>query len=178
MISIQKASGTQSGLLAGLAKLTFIQSHGNSAAPADINTYVTEKYNQDVLKTELQDPRNIYHILYYNDRAAGYSKIILDTPFENSPAKNITKLERLYLLKEFYNLNLGSALFEFLINLIKENNQLGIWLFVWKENQRAVNFYKKHGFSIIGSHDFKISESHTNPNHQMFLRFDLEPRSH
>jgi ribosomal protein S18 acetylase RimI-like enzyme len=172
MIPIVKASEMHADLLAGLAKLTFIESHGNSAAPADINAYVAEKYNNDVLRTELQDPRNIYHILYYNDRAAGYSKIILDAPFENSTIPNITKLERLYLLKEFYSLNLGSALFEFIIQLIKEKNQLGIWLFVWKENQRAVNFYKKHGFSIIGHHDFRISENHTNPNYQMFLRFN------
>ena len=171
MISILRASETHSNLLARLAKDTFIESHGNSAEPADINAYVSEKYNTPVLKAELQDPGNIYHILYYDGRAAGYSKIILDSPYENSEIQHIAKLERLYLLKEFYNLNLGSALFDFNVKLVKENNQRGIWLFVWKENQRAVNFYKKHGFSIIGSHDFKISENHTNPNHQMFLRF-------
>ena len=83
--------------------------------------------------------------------------------------ENITKLERIYLLKEFY---LGAELFEYNVRLAKENNQKGMWLFVWVENERAVNFYKKNGFVIIGSHDFKISETHSNPNHQMFLGFN------
>src|SRR6185295_4739462 len=105
------------------------------------------------------------------NRVAGYSKIILDTPYPGSQIKNIAKLERFYLLKEFYDLKLGLKLFQFNIELSKTNDQNGIWLFVWKENQRAVNFYKRSRYLIIGSHDFKISETHANPNHQMFLRF-------
>lgn len=171
MTSIIKANENHAQLLSELAKLTFIESHGNSAGSDDIKLYVAEKYSNDVLKKELEDANNIYYILYYNNQVAGYSKIILNTPYAMSKMKNIAKLERLYLLKDFYNLNLGLELFEFNINLIKENNQMGIWLFVWKENQRAVNFYKKNGFTIIGSHDFKISENHSNPNHQMLLSF-------
>ncbi len=46
-----------------------------------------------------------------------------------------------------------------------------MWLFVWKENQRAVNFYDKAGFKIIGNYEFKLSKTHSNPNYQMFLKY-------
>jgi ribosomal protein S18 acetylase RimI-like enzyme len=46
-----------------------------------------------------------------------------------------------------------------------------MWLFVWKENQRAIHFYKKAGFHIIGSYDFRLTETHSNPNHQMLLKY-------
>lgn len=85
--------------------------------------------------------------------------------------ENVTKLERLYLLKEFYSLKLGLELFNFNLELSKQNNQAGMWLFVWKENQRAVSFYKKTGFKIIGNYDFKLTETHSNPNHQMLLMY-------
>ncbi|MEI9909106.1 MAG: GNAT family N-acetyltransferase [Bacteroidota bacterium] len=171
MTSIVKARENDSQLLSEIAKLTFIESHGSSAKTEDINVYVNEQYNTDVFKKELSETKNIYHIIYRDKRPVGYSKIIFNTPYTSSPIKNITKLERLYLLKEFYGLKIGLELFQFNIDLSKQNNQAGIWLFVWKENQRAVNFYKKNGFLITGSHDFKISETHSNPNHQMFLRF-------
>ncbi len=171
MTSIARTGIKEAQLLSEIAKRSFIESHGHSADPAEINTYVTEKYSLDVFKAELSDPNNIYHIIYKDDRPAGYSKIVFDTPYVNSQIKNIAKFERLYLLKEFYDLKLGSALFRFNIDLSKKNNQSGAWLFVWKENQRAVDFYKKNGFRIIGSHDFKISETYSNPNHQMFLEF-------
>jgi len=171
MTSIVKASESDFELLSEIAKITFIESHGNSAKSEDINTYIIENYNTNAFKEELGDKKNIYYTIYYNNRLAGYSKIIFDSPYPNSQIKNLAKLERLYILKEFYDLKLGLDLFQFNVNLSKENNQMGIWLFVWKENKRAVNFYKKNGFFIIGSHDFKISETHSNPNHQMFLRF-------
>ena len=169
MTSIVRANKHHVQLLSEIAKQTFVESHGNSAASDDIDIYVTKNYSADIFKNELSDTKNIYHIIYHQNRAAGYSKIILDTPYSNSQIKNIAKLERLYLLKEFYNLQLGQQLFQFNINFSIKNNQKGIWLYVWKENQRALNFYKKNGFQIVGSHDFKISETHSNPNHQMFL---------
>ncbi|HMK05499.1 MAG TPA: GNAT family N-acetyltransferase [Ferruginibacter sp.] len=171
MTSIIRADETHARILSGLAGLTFSESHGTSAKPEDVESYVAKNYNNEILREELQDADNIYHIVYYNNQAAGYSKIVLNSPYADSASKNIAKLERIYLLKQFYSSGMGLELFKFNINLIKEHDQVGIWLYVWKENQRAVNFYKKNGFIVIGSHDFKISETHSNPNHQMLLNF-------
>ena len=172
MISIRKADENDSATLTTLGSITFRESHGHSAAPADINAYDSRTFRDDILKNELRDAKNIYHILYYENKAVGFSKIVLNSPYAGSEIKNITKLDRLYLLQEFYNLHLGSALFDFITSLMKEQNQKGVWLYTWKENQRAIDFYKKKGFKIIGSHNFQLSETHFNPNHQMFLRFD------
>ena len=171
MTSIIKANENDAPVLSPIAKLSYIESHGHCAEPEDVDIYMAATYSQVVLKKELADAKNSYHIIYYNNRAAGYSKIILNCPYPGSEAGNIAKLGRLYLLKEFYNLHLGSELFQFNINLMKGNNQAGAWLYVWKENQRAINFYKKNGFVVTGSYDFKISETHSNPNHLMFLGF-------
>jgi ribosomal protein S18 acetylase RimI-like enzyme len=171
MISIVKAKAEDFQLLADIGKVSFIESHGNSASPEVIDSYVNAKYNYDLFKQELNEPQNIYHIIYYDKQPAGYSKIILNSQHSNIQIESITKLERLYLLKEFYNLKIGLQLFDFNIEFSKQNNQKGIWLFVWKENQRAVSFYKKNGFEIIGSYDFKLTETHSNPNHQMLLMY-------
>jgi diamine N-acetyltransferase len=101
----------------------------------------------------------------------GYSKIILNNSIDLVQENNICKLERLYILKEYYDLKLGKNLFEFIIKFSRNEEQIGIWLFVWVINERAIKFYTKNGFKIIGSHDFKISSNHSNPNHLMFLRF-------
>ena len=57
------------------------------------------------------------------------------------------------------------------VELSKKHGQLGIWLNVWVENQKAIRFYTKCGFKNVGSYDFKISENHTNPNHVLFLEY-------
>jgi ribosomal protein S18 acetylase RimI-like enzyme len=171
MIEIVKAGENNTPLLAEIAVQTFIESHGHSAGKSDIEAYIQKNYTLAAVRNELSDPGNIYHIIYYNNEPAGYSKIVLTHPYEGGD-ENLTKLERLYLLGKFYNLKLGQELFRFNKQLSIDNKQSGIWLYVWKENQRAINFYLKNGFVINGSHDFRLSERHTNPNHRMILLFE------
>jgi len=169
MISIVKATFQDAPLLAKIGQQTFMESHGKSAPEKDLHNYMENNLSVENFKNELADTTNIYHIIYYNKQTAGYSKIILNTPNKNLKTENITKLERFYILREFYNLKLGYQLFLFNINLAKQNSQSGLWLNVWTENKRAINFYKKTGFKIIGEYLFKISTTHSNPNYQLFL---------
>ena len=171
MVSIRRANENDLRLLSMLAITTFIESHGHSASANDIDSYVEEKYNDDVLGKELSDPDNIYHFLFDKETAAGFSKIILNSPYDDSKTTTVTKLERIYILKEYYSLGIGKELFDFNISFMKANNQSGVWLYTWIENKRAIDFYLRQGFKIIGSHDFKISATHSNPNHRMLLEF-------
>jgi ribosomal protein S18 acetylase RimI-like enzyme len=169
--SIIRASVEQHQLLASLAERTFLESHGHSAPATDINSYIQGKYTPEVLAEELSDRSNIYHILYYRGAPAGFSKIILNSGHADIPETNVTKLERIYLLGEYYGKKLGHALFQHTLHLSQLEGQAGMWLYVWKQNKRAVDFYMKEGFQIIGTYDFRISENHSNPNHRMFLRY-------
>jgi ribosomal protein S18 acetylase RimI-like enzyme len=136
-----------------------------------VNSYVQERYTVEVLMKELEENENIYYIIYHGGLPAGFSKIRHQVPHAAIAQQNVSKLERLYLLKEFYNLGLGQDLLDYNISLSKQAGQAGMWLFVWTGNERAVKFYKKAGFEVIGQHDFKLTEDHSNPNHQMLLLF-------
>jgi len=171
MITIQQATPMEAQLIADIGAKSFIESHGHSGPVTDIESYVSMKFALPVVAEELTNPDNIFHIIYYQGRAAGYSKIIFNSPHPLINDAHVTKLERLYLLKEFYGFKLGLALFEYITDLSKKANQTGIWLFTWIRNERAVNFYKKAGFEIIGNADFKISATHANPNHIMYLHY-------
>lgn len=171
MIKIVRATFDDAKLLVQIGTTSFLESHGMSASKDDINSYVSLKFNEDTFSEELRDGNNHFFILYYNQIAVGYSKMIFDFPHENIPFENVSKLERLYVLKEFHQLKLGLELFNFNVQESLMHHQAGMWLFVWTENNRAVTFYNKVGFKIIGNHDFKISETHYNPNHQMLLTY-------
>ncbi|MBX2920104.1 MAG: GNAT family N-acetyltransferase [Ferruginibacter sp.] len=171
MIEIVRAGTNDAQLLEIIGKQALLESHGHSAPKADMDAYVNKYYCADFFKTEISNPANIYHIMYYDKEPAGYSKIIFNYPHSNINISHVTKLERLYVLKKFYDCKLGKPLFEFNLQLSKSNNQQAMWLFVWKENPRAIKFYLKNGFTIIGNHDFVISPTHSNPNHHMILQY-------
>ena len=169
--NIIKATIKDAKILAQLAKETFLPAHGHSASKEDVDFYVSENFNETTFIKEISNPESHYYLIYYDKKLAGYSKITLNTPNKNRTSNNITCLSRLYVLKEFYGLQLGKALFHFNLELAKQHQQQGIWLHVWVENQRAIHFYTKMGFKIVGSYDFRISATHTNPNHVMYLAF-------
>jgi len=171
MITIRKANPADALLLAGIGKQTFLESHGHSAPAADIESYVSKTYAMQTVAEELNDPGNIFHLLYDEDRAIGYTKIIFNRPHPLINASAVTKLERIYLLEEFHDRKLGLTLLEFIVSLSRRENQQGIWLYTWIKNLRAIKFYEKNGFTIIGKTDFELSANHSNPNHVMFLAY-------
>ncbi|WOC39691.1 GNAT family N-acetyltransferase [Polaribacter sp. HL-MS24] len=171
MFQILKANSTHSALLSKLSEQSFLVPHGHSAPKKDIDNYIAANFSQENFLEELENPKNEYHLIYYQNEIAGFSKVVLNSENENIKARNTMLLSRLYLLKEFYGLGLGKALLEFNISFAKRYNQRGIWLAVWVENPRAILFYKKMGFQKVGAYDFKISETHSNPNHILYLAF-------
>lgn len=171
MITIRKATANDAPLLNEIGIKSFYESHGHSGPAADIEEYIAKTYTVETLIKELNNPENIFHVINYNDQPAGFSKIVLNSQHPLIKSLGVTKLERLYLLKEFYDLKLGMALFRSVLSLSKEEKQTGMWLYTWTKNERAVRFYKKNGFEIIGETFFKISDSHSNPNYVMYLKY-------
>ena len=171
MTSIVKATIKDAQTIIELARVSFVESHHTSATAAIMDNYIAKSFTLDGIKEELSEPSNLFHIIYYNNKPAGFSKIILTSGHANIKLNKVTKLERIYLLAEFHSLKLGYQLFQFNVALSKEHNENGMWLFVWDKNERAVKFYERTGFKIIGSHDFFLSEDHSNPNHQMLLTY-------
>lgn len=171
MIQIKKPLQKDISALTVLARETLVQSHGHSAPEKDIEAYLNRNYTEAEIEKELNNDQNIYRLLYYNNLLIGFSKMIYNQRIDTISQENITKLERIYILEEYHGLGIAKELFDFNIALAKDNNQVGIWLFTWTENKRAIGFYEKMGFVIVGEHDFRISETHSNPNWQYYLAF-------
>lgn len=171
MLKIIKATIEDAETLSKVGPASFLPAHGHSAPKEIIDSYIAANFSEENLIKELSNPNFQYHIVYYNNKIAGFSKVIFNFENENIKDKKVTKMERLYLLKEFYNLGLGKKLLDFNINLAQKHKQAGIWLFVWIENQRALSFYKKTGFKKVGYFDFVLSPTRTNPNDVLYLAF-------
>lgn len=168
-VRIIKATPTDYPSIAGIGKIAVAEAHRDSCSRESMDEFISNNYNDEAIINELANSNNIYHLIQVDDQPAGFSKIVLNAGHENIPQKNIAKLDRIYLLKEFFDLKLGYQLLAFNIDVCRKNNQAGMWLFTWTGNKRAVNFYHKTGFKIIGNHEFKVTETHYNENYLMFL---------
>ena len=169
LTSILRATEKDFMSIVNIGRNSVAEAHKGSCPPEDLEHYVANNYNETAIKEELRDENNSYHILYYDSNAVGFSKIILNAAHDNVRLKNAAKLDRIYLLKEFQNLKLGYELLKNNLEFAKNKHQCAIWLYTWVGNSRAINFYEKVGFKIIGSHKFYVTETSSNLNHQMIL---------
>ncbi|MEL0651096.1 GNAT family N-acetyltransferase [Algibacter sp. TI.3.09] len=171
MIKIEQATVKDAQLIAKVGRQTFLESHGHSASESDIKTFVDKAYQEQAIAEEFKNENVQYYIISFEGEIAGFSKIEINaiSPWVNESA--VTKLDRLYLLEAFHDKKLGVELFNYIIETSKQYNQKGIWLAVWVENLKAIKFYTKNEFKIVGDYDFKLSDTRTNPNHIMFKAY-------
>lgn len=171
LYSIRKAILQDAKILTEIGFQSFKSAHGHSAPKKDIEEYMSQNFNETTFSKELSEEKNQFYLISYNNVIVGYTLLIFNQKDATISVENCAYLSRIYLLEEYYGLGLGKKLFDFIKSLCSENHQNGIWLRVWVENQRAIQFYTKLGFKIVGKSDYKISETHSNPNHNMFLKF-------
>lgn len=170
-ILIRRATAADAKIVAEIGRVAVELAHRDSCSTADMELFLTAHYNETAILNEVTNPDHIYNLIFCDHQPAGFSKIILNAEHPNIPQKNVTKLDRIYLLPGFYGKQLGAQLLAHNVALSHSNDQCGMWLFTWTGNEQAVHFYKKNGFTIIGDHRFKISETHYNPNHHMLLSY-------
>jgi diamine N-acetyltransferase len=171
MISVIKATERDHNSIVSIGKISVAESHKGSCSAEAMDEFIERHYNSDAIKKELNDINNIYHIINYSDKPVGFSKIILNFKHPSIVLQKVTKLDRIYLRKEFYGFKLGLELLKFNIEFAKNNDQSGMWLYTWIGNDRAIGFYLKAGFTIIGSHKFYVTKTHYDLCHQLFLNF-------
>lgn len=158
-------------VLATIGRTSLLESHGHSAPAEIMEAYVSRSFSEAACRAELADRQNLFTGVWYNGEPAGYAKIIPNIPHPQVPLSPVTKLERIYLLKEFYGLGLGQGLLERAIEQSRAAGDQGMWLDVWQKNDRALRFYEKEGFEIVGESRFVLTEERTNPVWVMLLKY-------
>ncbi|NND10262.1 MAG: GNAT family N-acetyltransferase, partial [Flavobacteriaceae bacterium] len=56
------------------------------------------------------------------------------------------------------------------IDLSKAHGASSLWLGVWEKNLKAIEFYKRHGFTKFGEHPYLIGEDE---QYDWMMRLDL-----
>ena len=70
--------------------------------------------------------------------------------------ENSIEIERIYVKSEYHGKKVGQILYDKALEIALQEKKKYLWLGVWEENIRAVNFYKKNGFVEFDKHIFKL----------------------
>jgi ribosomal protein S18 acetylase RimI-like enzyme len=160
--NMQKCSLDQVDLLREIAIETYQQTFADSNSEALLQKYYQESLNINLLSAQLQNPESEFYFIYSapvseeNAQIAGFLKLNIGQAQTDIADPDALEVEKIYLDQQFLGKGLGYQLINFSIVRAEQQNKHYLWLGVWEDNQPALHFYKKMGFSKFGEHGFDM----------------------
>ena len=139
-----------------IGKTTFAETFTEHNTKEDLDKYLEESFSNEKLSSELNNPHSSFYFAEIEDNVVGYLKINFGASQTELKDNEALEIERIYVLQAFHGKKLGQALYEKAISIAKEMKVKYVWLGVWEQNNKAIQFYKKNGFVQFDTHIFKL----------------------
>ncbi|MDP9959701.1 GNAT family N-acetyltransferase [Chryseobacterium lathyri] len=157
-IIIHKGGIQDLEIIQNIGRQTFSETFAENNSEEAMKTYLEESFSTEKVKSELNNPDSYFFIAWEEDIPVGYLK--LNSGAAQTELKDDTSLEieRIYVKKSHHGQKVGQLLYNQALETARSLNKSYLWLGVWEENLRALNFYRKNGFEEFGSHTFRLGD--------------------
>ena len=155
-INIRNISINDLAQLQKIGKETFTETFTEHNTKEDLDKYLEESFSNEKLSAELTNPHSSFYFAEEDENIIGYLKINFGDAQTEVKDNKALEIERIYVLQEFHGKKVGQALFEKAIAIATEMKVNYVWLGVWEQNHKALQFYKKNGFVPFDTHIFKL----------------------
>jgi ribosomal protein S18 acetylase RimI-like enzyme len=86
----------------------------------------------------------------------GYTQLRRGAPPAIDSGQRPIEIVRIYADKAWLGQGVGAALMSACLTLARQKSCDTVWLDVWEKNPRAIAFYQKWGFAVVGSQPFQL----------------------
>jgi ribosomal protein S18 acetylase RimI-like enzyme len=155
-LTVRYATVHDAALIADISRQTFYNTFSPFNSKDNMDIFMNVQFTRGRLIVEVGAPENIFLLAYNNNEVAGYAKLRNTRHPKTLESKNALEIARLYAMPPMVGKGVGKLLMEKSIDIAKENKKDTIWLGVWKENKKAIEFYTSWGFTIFDECDFLL----------------------
>lgn len=141
-----------------ISEQTFIDTYGIYNTPENLKSYLAASYNLEQLTTEINNDNCEYYFAKYEGKTAGYIKLNFGDAQTELQDESSIEIERIYLSKGYQGKKIGHRFIDFTINRAEKDDFQYIWLGVWEQNPKAIEFYHKTGFHQFDTHVFTLGD--------------------
>lgn len=157
-IIINKASLEDLETIQNIGIQTFSETFAESNSEEAMKTYLEKSFNTEKIKSELNNPDSFFFIAWEEDDAVGYLKLNSGQAQTELQDETSLEIERIYVKKSHHGKKVGQLLYDKALEIVQQYKKSYLWLGVWEENLRAVNFYTKNGFFEFDKHIFRLGD--------------------
>lgn len=140
-----------------------------------LDTYATEGIRSGIANEALQafapaaisrlmaQPGTVLVVAECNGHLVGFAQVKLRAEHAMIPAPDIAELQRLYIQERFTGLGIGYRLLQAAEQQAAQGGASSLWATVWAGNERALGFYPRRGYALLGSPTYSFQgETHEN----------------
>ncbi|NJY62852.1 GNAT family N-acetyltransferase [Salinimicrobium sp. CDJ15-81-2] len=157
-IKIRKVTINDLDTLQQIGEQTFRDTFVADNDPDDIQEYLEQELSVEKIGTELADENSEFYFALSGEQVIGYLKVNFGAAQTEIKDDNALEIERIYVLKEFLGKKVGKLLFDQALEIGKQRKLDFVWLGVWENNIRAIQFYRKNGFVEFDKHIFRLGK--------------------
>lgn len=153
---IRKASLSDLEIIQTLGIQTFTETFAEVNTPENMQNYVRENFSLEQFTSEINNPDSRFYLAFSGKEAIGYLKINFGNAQTEIIGHQAMEIHRIYVLPAFLGKKVGQLLLDEAIKIANQTSVDSIWLGVWEENHRALQFYSKNGFETFDKHIFTL----------------------
>jgi ribosomal protein S18 acetylase RimI-like enzyme len=157
-IKIEQINHSHIAALQQIGRQTFSETFAESNSAENMAKYLEEAYSHEKLSAELNDSNSFFYFAIMDEKVIGYLKLNKGGSQTELKDNDALEIERIYVLKDFHGKKIGQLLFDKAIEVAKAKHVAYVWLGVWEENKKALQFYTKNGFVEFDQHVFVLGD--------------------
>ena len=142
--------------LVKIGRHTFIEAFAAQNSEEDLLLYVDSAFTTEQMSQQIKNPFCEHYFAVIEDHIIGYLKLNTGSAQTEKQDDEALEVERIYVLKNFIGQGIGQSLLDKAFQRSREKGCKAIWLGVWNKNERAIRFYQKNGFKVVGQHVFLL----------------------
>jgi diamine N-acetyltransferase len=155
-IQIRRGVLEDAPALAALAARTFADAFAADNRPEDLQAHLESSYGLEQQSRELSDPNEITLLVFAAETLIAFAQVRRKFPPECVTQAQAIEVHRFYVDRLAHGKGVAQSLMTAVKSAAQEFDAQHLWLSAWERNPRAVAFYTKMGFKIVGDADFVV----------------------
>lgn len=166
--TIRRAEPDDAARLASFAARTFFETYAAQNDPADMTAHLSARYGPAIQEAEIREPGAVYLLAELDGALVGFAFLRAEYAPRGAALERPVEVHRFYVGREWHGKGHAQSLMAACVEEARRCGGRTLWLAVWQQNARAIAFYRKSGFEIAGTVQFRLG-SQLQEDHLMTL---------
>lgn len=158
--TVRRAGAADAETLSAIAALTFPLACPPHTTAADIAHHIAGRLNPTAFEIDLADPDTQMFLAEADGEPIGYLMLVGHfEPPVTAAGTSPMELRRIYVHPDWQGKGVADELVAVAVGTARECDHDMVWLGTNQLNGRAIAFYRRHGFEVVGTKTFRVGEA-------------------